>query len=258
MLVHQDGQARSFDLGGDALALSVPGALCWEGDRIHVGMWNGILWSLSPHTDVPQRQLEHDAGIQALGISGDQWLVSGLDGNLAVYTAGRAGVSYAVEPLLLGLRTWPGCAIAVGERQVHRVSLSSGKVLHQRSPVGAIAAACLDGQLAMVVNAAGHGVRLDSELNVRGGFHTSRGARPLGVDREGKSAVFAYPDGSHVLMVDDRVVFSSSAGPLAVSPDGRRVALNDGPAIKVLELAELTGSASSDRHRPRNGGRGAT
>jgi hypothetical protein len=239
VLLGEDGGVRSFDLRTDDHALSVPGALSFAGDRVDVGMWNGTVWALSLDEPEPQRLLEHPAGVQALAAAGDRRLVGGLDGSLTVYSSGGTAERHSLEPLLLALRAWPDCAVAVGEQKVHRLSLRARNVLHQELPLGETSGALLDGELGVAVDGEGRGVRFDSELNIRAGFHVARGARPVAVDRTGSAVAFAYADGSYVLMVDDRVVFSSSSGALTISPDGLRVALDDGGAIRVASLADL-------------------
>lgn len=242
-LLHPSGRFHSFDLTGGARALSVPGSICFAADRAFVGMWSGTVWAVSLDDPEPQRQFEHPPGVQALGVTDDRWVVGGLDGTLTVHSPGSPSEVHTLEPLLLGIRASSECVVAVGEERVHRLSLQTSGILQQELPVNRVASALLDGELAVAVAADGRGVRFDSELNIRGGFHAARGAVPVAVSSRATSVVFAYPDGSHVLMVNDRVVFSSSSGPLAVSPDGLHVAFNDGGAIRTAPLDELNPDA---------------
>lgn len=236
------GSIRVVELASPPGSLAVVGAMCFVGDHLYVGMWNGTLWSLSPGASQPETQFEHPAGIQGLGTSAGRWFLAGLDGSLTV-APGDGEERQVLEPFLLGLRAWADCAVAVGERRSYRLSLSSGKLLAQEFPLGPATEALLDGALGVIVDDEGQGVRFDSELAVRGDFHAARGARPTGVDRDGRIVVFAYADGSHVLMENDRAAFSTTSGPLAVSPDGSRVALTEGGGIRILPLGALSPDA---------------
>jgi hypothetical protein len=237
-LARPDGMIRTFDLSGSGL--SVPGGLSFDGDELLVGLWNGALWSISPGRAAPEPRGIHPPGVQALAHAGEHLLVGLLDGTVCVLSDGRRVAERHLEQVLLGVRLAGGHAIVAGERHVHRLNVPSGAATLIKPPMGRTIDARFAGDSVVILDSEGRGVRVNSELTVRAGFHTVRGARLTDADRSGQVLIFSYPNGSHVLMDDGRVVFTSDSGPLAVSPDGQRVALSDSGGITVVRRSELT------------------
>jgi hypothetical protein len=242
-LAHRDGRIRSASLGTDPRVLTVPGGLCLGADEAYVGFWNGAVWSV-PLEGEPERRFEHAPGIQALQIAGDRWVIAGLDGRLTIVGPGDAASAHELPGPLLALRAWPDCVVAVGEDAAYRVGLDSGRLVQEALPVARVVDAIADSELAVVVDSAGRGVSFDRQLTLRGAFHTTRGARLVAADRAGRSVVFAYPDGSYAVMRDERVVFSTTSGPVTISADGDRVALARDGAIEVSRAETLFAGAA--------------
>jgi hypothetical protein len=244
IVAEPSGSLRVVDLAAPAGArgLNVPGALAFHGDDLFVGMWNGTVWSLPADGTAPRQVWEHPAGIQQLAVDGDDLLVCGLDGRLTVHPDGgfsdRPGTSHSLEPLLLGIIGIPRFALIVGERNVHRLDKTAGKVKPFELPVTPITGTLPGPELSTIIDPEGRGICFDSELRVRVGFHTMPGARPVSADQTGRLVVFEYPDGSYALMRDGRIVFTT-AHPLAVSPDGLLAALSSGTQIALLPPDEL-------------------
>ncbi|MEU0386111.1 toll/interleukin-1 receptor domain-containing protein [Streptomyces chartreusis] len=239
VLAAPDGQTRVVDLpAADEGRLNVPGALAFAGDVLYVGMWSGKVWSVTLDATDPEPVLEHPAGVQVLATDGSGLLVGGLDGTLTQYTEGRAGAEHPLEPVLLALTRVRNFALVVGERQVHRLDLTSGRLLQVTQPVRVITGTLPGGELTAIVDAAGQGVCFDAELAVRVGFGTVPGARPVGSGDDGRLLVMECPDGSHALVRDGRTTYVAGH-PMTVSPDGRRAAVSDGERLLVLSPEEL-------------------
>jgi hypothetical protein len=105
--------------------------------------------------------------------------------------------------------------------------------------VTGITGALTGAELTAIVDAEGRFVCFDAELAVGVGFRTVPGARPVDSGVGGRLLVLEHPDGSHALVREGRVGYVS-AHPLAVAPDGERVALSDGSRLMILPIGELT------------------
>lgn len=136
-----NGQTRTADLAS-ASSLAIPGALAFDGDTLLVGMWNGMIWSLTGPDEEPTVLLEHPAGVQLLAVDGatggsGRLLVGGLDGTLTVYDDGRPGTTHPLEPLLLGIVRRPGHTLVVGEHHIYRLDDGAPRPLEVELPVRA-------------------------------------------------------------------------------------------------------------------------
>jgi hypothetical protein len=219
-------ERRSYSLGGDGLA--VPGALARVEDRLYVGMWNGRVWAVDGKGGEPEVVLDHPAGVQTMAAVGLELLIAGFDGELAWYAADGTPIrraAHRLEPVLWGLLIRPDCVIAAGAERVHRLDLDTDTVISLRLLPTEATGAVIGGELATVFDGDGHGIRFDSQLEVRGAYHSPEGARPVDMDDAGNVVLTAGPEGSYALMVDDRVVHVNQDGTTAIAPDGRRVAL---------------------------------
>ncbi|MFJ5047187.1 TIR domain-containing protein [Streptomyces sp. NPDC088719] len=243
VLAAPDGRTRVVDLpephGG---RFNVPGALAFAGDVLYVGMWSGSVWSLSLDARTPEPVREHRAGVGVLATDGTGLLIGGLDGRLTHVTGDGAGAEHQLEPVLLALTRVRDFVIAIGEQRVHRLDLTTGRLLQVTQPVTAISGTLPGGELTAIVDAAGQGLCFDAELAVRFGFRTVPGARPAGSGDDGRLLVLEYPDGSHALVRDGRTTYVSSH-PMALSPDGRRVAVSDGERLLILAPEDLEESS---------------
>lgn len=238
------GRARSYRLGS---GIAVPGVLCPVDDRLHVGMWDGSVWALDLDSPEPERVLHHDAGVQALTYADGRLLVAGLDGVAAWYALDGTRLdlpSLAFEPVLWGLTARAGCVVAVGADAVHRLDLASGEVISLRLMSAEAVGAIVETDQAVVYDRHGHGLRFDVELEVRAGFRPPDGARPVDHDASGVVLVTAHPDGSHALLVAERVVHVNRSGPMAVSADGNQVTLADGRGLRTVAVADLLGTGA--------------
>jgi hypothetical protein len=99
--------------------------------------------------------------------------------------------------------------------------------------------ALVEGEYAAVYDRDGQGVWFDAELELRAEFHSPAKSRPIGTDSAGTTLVTAYPDGSGALLVDDRVVHVNRTGPMAISPDGSRVALVEESGVRTVPLTTV-------------------
>jgi len=244
-VVDTTGASQAYKLG---TGLAVPGALCPVDGRLYVGMWNGTVWALDVDSPVPERVFEHEAGVQAMAVADGRLLVADLDGIVTWYTSAGKRLdlpSHRLEHVLWDLWTCADCVIAIGARKVHRLDFESGRLLSLELPVTAATGALVESDLAAVFDGDGHGVRFDSQLAVRAEFRPPGGSRPIGGDVSGTVLVSAHPDGSHALMLGERVVFVNPSGPLAVSPDGRGVAFtSEQRGVTVMPLRELLARAA--------------
>lgn len=236
-----DGTAQVCRFDDGSAGLSVPGAMCFAGDRLYVGMWSGAIWMVDPDSPAPRQVLHHPAGVQTLTRLGDQLVFVDLDGRLMRETRGGGVVRVVDQPLesvVLGMWAAADCAVAVGTDRVYRVDIDPPDVIPRKLPVSAVATAAAESSC-FLVGADGRGLRFDQELNVHGGFWVAPGAEPVELDRAGEVAVFAYPDGSYALMVSERIVLTHLTGPVAVTPDGSRVAIAEESGIRFTTLGEL-------------------
>jgi hypothetical protein len=242
VLATPDGRTRTVDLSG-ATGLTIPGALTFDGDTLLAGMWNGTIWSFSSLDEHPTALLTHPVGVQLLAVESrpgksKRLLVGGLDGTLTAYEDGRHSAEYRLEPLLLGIMCRAEHTQIVGEHQVYRLDHGASEPLAVELPVRPLTDTLLGTDLSIALNADGLGVCFDAQLGVHMGFRTVPGARMVCATHDGRLVVFAYPDGSHVLMRDGRIGVTS-AHPIAISQDGRLAASSDGKQTIVLPIDEL-------------------
>jgi hypothetical protein len=237
------GHVVTVDLGAGRDGLIIPGDVALgPGRRLHVGCWNGEVYRLTGGEDwPPDLVLEHPAGVQALGLLGSSLYLCGLDGRLCRYDDGRRvpWPPHRPEPVVRHLMVTERALVGVGDRGLFRVDLDGQDAYEESLPLGVVAWVFGDTETPVVVDTDGRGVRFDEGLKVRGGFQAVAGCRPSSADQKGDCCVLANPDGSHSLVREGRVVLTHPGGPLAVSPDGRHLALSDerGPAIVPLETA---------------------
>ncbi|MEU7658051.1 TIR domain-containing protein [Streptomyces lincolnensis] len=245
LLAAPDGEIRVWDVPApEGARFNVPGALSFDGDVLYVGTWAGAVWSLSLGQTPPHRVAAHPAGVQVLAAEGGRLLVGGLDGTLTDIGEGRRAEERSLEAVLLSLTRVRDFALVVGEHRVHRWDLTEGQLLQVAQPVAPVTGVLPGEELTAIVDAEGHGVSFDAELAVRVGFHTVPGVRPVGSARHGRLLVLEHPDGSHALVRDGRTTHVSPH-PLAVSPDGRRVAASDGRRLLIVPPEELGDAAEA-------------
>lgn len=240
LLAAPDGRIRTWDVPAhDAARYSVPGALAFDGDVLHVGTWAGEVWSVPLGSEAPQTVLKHPSGVQVLIADRGRFLVGGLDGTLVRVMDGRVLAEHQLEPVLLGAALVNDFGLIVGEQLVYRLDLAKDQLLRVKQPVTGIAGVLPGSELTAIVDAEGRFVCFDAELAVRVGFRTVPGARPVDVAEGGRLLVLEHPGGSHSLVREGRAT-SVSRHPLAVSPDGTRAAASDGNRLVVLPIDELT------------------
>jgi TIR domain len=244
LLASPDGAIRAWDLparggGRPRSRFNVPGALAFDGDELYVGTWAGQVWSVPLGDAEPEPVLEHPAGVQVLTVDAGRFLVGGLDGTYRYWADGAVAAQGVLEPLLLASALVRDYGLIVGERQVHRLDPARGQLLQVSQPVTGITGALAGSELTAIVDAEGRFVCFDAELAVSVGFRTVPGARPVDSGAGGRLLVLEHPDGSHALVREGRADYVSGH-PLAVTPDGERVALSDGSRLVVLAVGELT------------------
>jgi hypothetical protein len=169
-------------------------------------------------------------------------LIVGFDGVTAWYTTageptGAGG--HRLEPVVWGLHTGPDCVIAAGAERVHRLDVAGDGLVSLRLLAAEATGALVEGAFTAVHDGNGQGVRFDTELEIRAAFRAPAGARPVDTNAAGDIMVAAHPDGSHALLVDDRVVHVHREGPMAVSPDGSRVALLGPSGVTTMPVESL-------------------
>jgi hypothetical protein len=241
LLAAPDGRIRTWDIPArDGARFSVPGALAFDGDVLHVGTWAGEIWSVPLGDEAPRAVHTHPAGVQVLTADHGGFLIGGLDGTVAHVVDGRLVAEHPVEPLLLGAARMNDFGLIVGEQSVYRLDLAKGHFLRVKQPVTGITGVLPGPELTAIVDAEGQFVCFDAELAVRIGFKTVPGARPVGSALGGRLLVLENPDGSHALVREGRAT-SVSRHPLAISPDGERVAASDGSRLVVLPIADTEG-----------------
>jgi hypothetical protein len=241
VVVRPDGTTRTCQLGDASTGLSVPGSMVFAGDRLHVGMWSGAVWQVDPAAPAPTRVLHHPGGVQALTAVGEQLVFVDLRGYLWRRTPDGDVVRVddrAVDRVVLDLWAAEDCMVVIGDDQVYRVSIDPPEVDAARLPVSAVTSGAT-GTSGLIVGTDGRGLRFDPHLTIHGAFRVVPGAELADLDQAGEAAVFAYPDGCHALVMSDRVVFTNTAGPVAVSPDGTRVAIAHASGVRFASVREL-------------------
>jgi hypothetical protein len=235
------GQVATVDLRASREGFSVPGAVALGADgRLYVGSWNGAVHRLAGGQDwPPDLLLDHPAGVQALGVADSSVYVWGLDGRLCRYDNGRpaAPPRHQPEPVVRHLLVTERSLVGVGNHALFRVHLDGQDPFTEPLAIGEVAGVAGDTRSPVVVDAEGRGHRFDQDLRVWGMFQATAGARPSAADQHGDCCVLVNPDGSHSLVVKERVV-RVHPGPLAVSPDGRRVALGDQHGLAIVPLED--------------------
>ena len=242
LLVSLDGSHTRWSCAGQSGRAAVVGDV-WidateDGTPVFAGLWGGEVYRLTAG-EPPALVLRHAAGVQALAVLDGRILACGLDGSLGVYEGDRLLATHFLERTVRLLKTYPGAAVAVGERKLHHVSPSRPTVLTQPLPMAGARAAFGDTDCPIVVDPHGKGIRFDRELFVTSTFHAAAGAVPVSADRLGRAAVLRSRDGSLGLMIDGRVSFTQSHGTLALSSAGDRVAAGDGHAVRVVSISSL-------------------
>lgn len=250
VLASPDGRTRTVDLPARQDArFNVLGALAFDADDVlYVGTWGGTVWRLALATVKPEQMLECQGGVQVLAESREKLLVGALDGGLTVHQGHWVREEHTLEPLLLAMTRVGDFALVVGERQIHRLDLTSGRLLQVPQPVGPITGVIPGTELTAVINAEGQGVCFDAELAVRAGFRGVPGARPVASGLGGRLLVLENPDGSHALVRDGRTTYVSEH-PMTVSADGSRAAVSDGERLLIVPPGELGGTAPAEGGR---------
>lgn len=243
-LAHRDGRVATASFAATSGLLTVPGGLCVLGDEVYVGFWNGEVRRLALGSTTLESCFAHSPGVAALQMTASAAYLADLDGRLVVIDLRDGGGArpHDIERAVLAIKAWPDAIVAIGERSVYRLGLASGVLVQWELSRTRMVSAFTDSELALAVDAGGRGVRFDSELTLRGRFHTTRGARIVDADAAARVVVFAYPDATHAVLVDERVVFNTSAGAIAVAADGRKLAFVERGAMVVSGVAEAFGS----------------
>lgn len=234
----EDGRHYSHGFGLNAEGFVVPGDIAIVNDRVYVGFWNGSVYRMS-FGEAPVVEFKHDAGVQALAVVEDRFYVCDFDGRLWVYNKGRKVNAETLDHYVRLLQLSDGRLIAVGERNLYQIVLNPLKVISEEVQLADIASVLGGVILPVVIDGRGKGVRFNTELASKVSFHTISGAMPISADDAGRYTIFANPDGSRTLMVDERIVFTCLGGTLSVAPDGGRFALGDENGIRVLDRASF-------------------
>jgi hypothetical protein len=233
-----DGEGFSWAPQERPNGLEIPGGLAISDSKIYAGFWSGRVVEIAfPKDNVTE--WSYVGGVQAIEAAAGSLYVTGLDGKLATFINGEHTVVGELEPTIHLIKAFPGCLVAVGDRQIYHFEISTGKISRQSLPFPGPCAIIEDVERPVVVDPSGRGVRFDSDLVYRTYFHTAAGAVPTSADNAGKYCVFRNADGSYTLMINDKMVFTCSTGALAVSPSGAFFAVGDASGIRILSAGDL-------------------
>ena len=184
LLLLADGQRISWRPEVGTGALTIPGDLALHDDGAYLGFWNGDVYSVGIDGDA-RVELELPPGIQALAVADGLLCVVDLDGRLHIYREGGFVGGADLERSIHGLRARPGCILAVGDRKLYRVPLDDpggpraiGQVHRLAAPAGAL----VETDVPVVIDGEGHGLRFNSDLEIRERFRTVAGALPTSAD----------------------------------------------------------------------------
>jgi hypothetical protein len=205
-------------------------------------MWSGEVWAVSPGAGPRVSVLRHETGVQSMAVVDGRLFIVGLDGVTAWYSTDGEPLtrrSHRLEPVVWGTWVQPGYLIVAGAERVYRLDIADDELISLELLPDATGA-LVEGSLAAVYDGAGHGVRFDSELEVCAEFRSPPGARPVATNTAGTVLVTAHPDGSHALLVDDRVIYVHRSGPMAIAPDGSRVGLASESGVVIAPISELS------------------
>jgi hypothetical protein len=237
-LLWDDGRTRMWRFGQSVNGLVVPADIDWCDGRIYVSFWSGSIFRLDEdgHAELVLRE---EQGVQAAGVSGDRLLVCDFAGHLRVYRDGRLGSSSTMEPVVWLLKDTTRGLMAVGDRKFYHLSSDGTLVADFDLPLSRVASVYEMSQLPIVIDTDGKGIRFDENLVVSATFATQPGAYPVCADDAGTYCVFANPDHSRTLMLNNRIIFSHAEGGLSVSPDGQNFAIGDDQAIRILTRSDF-------------------
>ena len=239
LAIAPDGRCRAVSMPTRQVeGFSVPGGVALAGEFVYVGMWNGDIFRLSL-TEDPVLVAQHSAGVQALAVAGEQLIVADLESRLVIYVSGEARFQRELGSLVLWLKTYPSCVVAIGEDRLYQFAFTRGTLMDESLRLGRVTDAFTDVDLPVLLDGEGKGLRFDADLGVRVRFSTTAGSKPISADDAGQYCVFLQPDGTHSLMIDSRIVYSHTDGGFAVSADGQRFAVGNSDGIDLLEVSAL-------------------
>ncbi|MFI6815983.1 toll/interleukin-1 receptor domain-containing protein [Nonomuraea sp. NPDC050328] len=232
VMLTAEGRSVDLRLPGRG-TLNIPCAAEFDGPDLIVGMWNGTIWKIPGDGGDPMAIAHRPEGAQGFTWSHGSLLIVGMDGTVRL--AGSEELERRFERVVLGFGTLQnGHLLAVGEKRLHRLNPLTRTTVELKPLRGAHVDHRFTSDGVAVLDEYGSGVLVSSELSVRRGFQAAAGARFLGSDHDGEVMVFTYPGGSSALMVSGRVVFMSADSPMAVSPDGSKIALADDAGVRII------------------------
>ncbi len=235
-----DGRAGTVDCGDEqAGGFHVPGDLAVSGDSIFVGMWNGEIRQVQPGRP-PTVIARHEAGVDAMVILGPHLCVIGLDGALTHYAGTSTVTSVPLEEPVRWMTAGDNGLIAVGERRLLHYGFARQKPIWEDPGLDLIMDCVMDVAIPAVIDHRGNGVRVDGGLAIRGRFGATPRTRLSAADVSGRSCTLRHPDGTSTLLVGGRAVYTQSAGPLVVSPDGLDAVVAAPGGMVIRSVAELS------------------
>lgn len=173
------------------------------------------------------------------GVYGERVFTCDFSGNLRTYRNRRHVNTVAIERLVWSLQDAAECLIAVGDRQFYHMSLDGNRVLGFDMPIGNIQSVYELSALPVVMDTEGKGIRFNSNLVITSSILTQPGSQPVSADDAGDYCVLQNPDGTHTLQHRGRIVFSTSEGPLAISPLGKMFAMGEQQGIRIYTEKEF-------------------
>jgi hypothetical protein len=260
--LRHDGEGFEIRFAEANRKFAIPADADLIGDNIYIGFWNGSLYRISSDGSY-ELFLREPEGIQVLGASGDRVFTCDFSGNLRTYRNRRllntvaldqpSSDSSSGQSLIWTLKETPEALIAVGNKQLYHISNDGSQVYGFDLPLGDIESVYELSALPVVMDTEGKGIRFDASLIITSSVLTQPGAYPISADDGGKYCIFRNPNGTCTLLKNERIVFSTAAGELAVSPDGEHFALvqEDGIGIyskeeffKLVESQSIDGPSS--------------
>jgi hypothetical protein len=236
--VNDDGSGLDISFAPGGRGFAIPADADLVGNEIYIGFWEGSLYRISDQGKC-ELYLKDPAGIQVLGVYGERVFTCDFSGNLRTYRNRRHVNTVAIERLVWSLQDAAECLIAVGDRQFYHISFDGNRVLGFDMPIGNIQSVYELSALPVVMDNEGKGIRFNSNLVITSSILTQPGSQPVSADDAGDYCVLQNPDGTHTLQHRGRIVFSTSEGPLAISPLGKMFAMGEQQGIRIYTEREF-------------------